>query len=97
MDVLEEEMEKQRQARAMMEAREQVPKEGGEAMIVRRDGGLSVEIRSKYEVNDEPTGGHTQVWGSYWHPVNKWGYKCCKSFSKESNCYEEKNKVIEPP
>ena len=88
MDVLEEEIEKQRQARALIDSSRAQAIAQGEALLVQRRG-LTGAVRSKYEAIDAPPGGHTQVWGSFWHPVNKWGYKCCKSHSKESNCAEE--------
>lgn len=31
------------------------------------------------------TNNHTTVWGSYWSE-GKWGYKCCRSYVKNSYC-----------
>ncbi|KAJ3425344.1 pre-mRNA-splicing factor slu7 [Anaeramoeba flamelloides] len=41
-------------------------------------------VKSKYD-EDTFINGHTSVWGSYWND-GKWGYKCCKSFGKNSKC-----------
>lgn len=40
--------------------------------------------KSKY-IEDSFVHNHTSVWGSYWMD-GKWGYKCCKSLSKDSYC-----------
>lgn len=42
------------------------------------------EARSKYE-EDVYILNHTQVWGSYWEN-GKWGFACCKQFSKSAYC-----------
>lgn len=44
-------------------------------------------IRSRYE-EDVYINNHTSVWGSYWHD-HKWGFKCCKSFIKNSWCCKQ--------
>jgi hypothetical protein len=51
-----------------------------------------VGIRSKYE-EDLHKNGHTSVWGSYWHPILGWAYKCCYSFDKKSKCKGEEGKI----
>jgi hypothetical protein len=33
------------------------------------------------------------VWGSYWHPILGWGYKCCFSFDKNAKCKGEEGKI----
>jgi hypothetical protein len=58
MDVLEEEMEKQRQARAFIDTSRAKAIAEGEALIVRRKG-LTGAVRSKYEPIDAPPGGHS--------------------------------------
>ncbi|KAF0379978.1 pre-mRNA-splicing factor SLU7 [Gigaspora margarita] len=40
--------------------------------------------KSKYE-EDVFNNNHTSIWGSYWADGN-WGYKCCRSFIKNSYC-----------
>ncbi|CAG8584610.1 10946_t:CDS:2 [Cetraspora pellucida] len=40
--------------------------------------------KSKYE-EDVFNNNHTSIWGSYWANGN-WGYKCCRSFIKNSYC-----------
>ena len=52
-------------------------------------------IRSKYEhaFGNKPSGGHSTVWGSYWHKIGGWGYKCCCSFDKNSKCQGESFKL----
>ncbi|CAG8449152.1 7282_t:CDS:10 [Diversispora eburnea] len=49
------------------------------------------KAKSKYE-EDVFLNNHTSVWGSYWADGN-WGYKCCRSFIKNSYCtgYEKKS------
>ncbi|CAG8592348.1 5561_t:CDS:2, partial [Acaulospora morrowiae] len=42
------------------------------------------KAKSKYE-EDVLVNNHTEVWGSYWADGN-WGYKCCRSFIKNSYC-----------
>uniref|UniRef100_A0A1B0GEA1 Pre-mRNA-splicing factor SLU7 n=1 Tax=Glossina morsitans morsitans TaxID=37546 RepID=A0A1B0GEA1_GLOMM len=42
------------------------------------------KARSIYE-EDIYLSNHTAVWGSYWNG-GRWGYKCCKSFIKNSYC-----------
>ena len=49
-------------------------------------------VRSKYE-EDLHEHGHTSVWGSYWHPILGWGYRCCLGFDKKSKCRGEEGKV----
>lgn len=44
-------------------------------------------IRSRYE-EDVYHNNHTTVFGSYWNN-GKWGYKCCKSFIKNSWCCKQ--------
>jgi len=39
---------------------------------------------SKYE-EDVYRNNHTSVWGSYWE-AGKWGYQCCRQFSRNSYC-----------
>ena len=40
-------------------------------------------VRSKYEsIGEFDNGGHSSVWGSFWHKQFGWGYKCCMSFAK---------------
>lgn len=51
-----------------------------------------VGIMSKYQ-EDIHEQGHSTVWGSYWHPVLGWGYKCCFSFDKNSKCNGEEGKI----
>ncbi|KAK9870468.1 hypothetical protein WA026_008027 [Henosepilachna vigintioctopunctata] len=41
-------------------------------------------IKSKYEEDVYPNN-HTSVWGSFWQG-GQWGYKCCRSFIKNSYC-----------
>ncbi|XP_054717231.1 pre-mRNA-splicing factor SLU7-like [Uloborus diversus] len=41
-------------------------------------------VRSKYE-EDVYINNHKSVWGSFWHDF-RWGYKCCRSFIKNSYC-----------
>ena len=57
MDVLEEELEKQRQARALIDTSRAKAIAEGEALILRRKG-LTGAVRSKYEAIDAPPGGH---------------------------------------
>lgn len=42
------------------------------------------KARSIYE-EDVYINNHTTIWGSYWN-AGRWGYKCCKSFIKNSYC-----------
>ena len=49
-------------------------------------------VVSKYE-EDIHENGHSTVWGSYWHPVLGWGYRCCFSFDKKGKCRGEESKV----
>ncbi|PKY50363.1 pre-mRNA-splicing factor SLU7 [Rhizophagus irregularis] len=42
------------------------------------------KAKSKYE-EDVYINNHVSVWGSYW-ANGQWGYKCCHSFIKNSNC-----------
>ncbi|XP_037707321.1 pre-mRNA-splicing factor Slu7 [Drosophila subpulchrella] len=42
------------------------------------------KARSIYE-EDVYINNHTTVWGSFWN-AGRWGYKCCKSFIKNSYC-----------
>lgn len=42
------------------------------------------KARSTYE-EDVYINNHTTIWGSYWN-AGRWGYKCCKSFIKNSYC-----------
>lgn len=44
-------------------------------------------IRSRYE-EDVYLNNHTSVWGSYFDS-GKWGFKCCKSFIKNSWCCKQ--------
>lgn len=44
---------------------------------------------SKYH-EDVYRNGHTTVWGSFYHKSFGWGYKCCHSFDKNSNCKGER-------
>jgi len=44
-------------------------------------------IRSRYE-EDVYINNHTTVFGSYWNN-GKWGFKCCKSFIKNSWCCKQ--------
>ncbi|XP_070492701.1 pre-mRNA-splicing factor Slu7 [Chironomus tepperi] len=44
-------------------------------------------IRSRYE-EDVYINNHTTVFGSYWNS-GKWGFKCCKSFIKNSWCCKQ--------
>ncbi|XP_045483843.1 pre-mRNA-splicing factor Slu7-like [Harmonia axyridis] len=53
------------------------------------------EIKSKYE-EDVYINNHTSVWGSYWQG-GQWGYKCCKSFIKNSYCLGEANLTTSAP
>ncbi|KAL3282615.1 hypothetical protein HHI36_005790 [Cryptolaemus montrouzieri] len=46
-------------------------------------------IKSKYE-EDVYLNNHTSVWGSFWQG-GQWGYKCCRSFIKNSYCLGEAN------
>ena len=57
--------------------------------------GLTGAIRSKYEnaFGNKPAGGHSTVWGSYWHKIGGWGYNCCYSFDKNSKCLGESFKT----
>jgi pre-mRNA-processing factor SLU7 len=49
--------------------------------------------KSKYEPDSSNSiGGHTTVWGSYWHESSGWGYQCCYSHNKFSVCDGEKAK-----
>ena len=61
MDVLAEELEKQRKARAMLEEKKpsNLLEAGGEAKVVKRSQGLTGAVRSKYEKIDAPPGGHS--------------------------------------
>ena len=49
--------------------------------------------KSKYE-EDVFINGHTSVWGSFYHDILGWGYKCCYSFKKESICEGETAKKV---
>lgn len=49
------------------------------------------EIKSKYE-EDVYINNHTSVWGSYWQG-GQWGFKCCRSFIKNSYCLGEANAI----
>ncbi len=51
-----------------------------------------IGISTKYEENVFDNG-HSTVWGSYWHPVLGWGYRCCYSFDKKSKCKGEEGKI----
>lgn len=42
------------------------------------------KARSIYE-EDVYINNHTTIWGSFWN-AGRWGYKCCKSFIKNSYC-----------
>lgn len=42
-------------------------------------------VRSRYP-EDEFVNDHTTVWGSRWNKTLKWGYQCCHSNEKYSNC-----------
>lgn len=42
-------------------------------------------VKSKYD-EDVWEDGHTSAWGSYYHKLMGWGYKCCYSFEKDSKC-----------
>ena len=42
--------------------------------------------RSKY-LEDQYPNNHTSIFGSYWSE-GKWGFKCCKSFDRNSICTE---------
>ncbi|KAG0243360.1 mRNA splicing protein [Actinomortierella wolfii] len=42
------------------------------------------KAKSKY-LEDVYINNHTSVWGSYWSE-GQWGYKCCRSFLKNSYC-----------
>ncbi|KAL7049769.1 hypothetical protein ACKWTF_003839 [Chironomus riparius] len=44
-------------------------------------------VRSRYE-EDSYINNHTTVFGSYWNN-GKWGFKCCKSFIKNSWCCKQ--------
>lgn len=44
-------------------------------------------IRSRYEEDVHPNN-HSSVFGSYWNN-GRWGYKCCKSFLKNSYCCKQ--------
>lgn len=44
-------------------------------------------IRSRYE-EDVLINNHTAVWGSFWKN-SEWGYKCCRSFIKNSWCCKQ--------
>ena len=48
-------------------------------------------VKSIYE-EDVFVNGHTSVWGSFYHYVLGWGYKCCYSFMKDSLCGGENAK-----
>lgn len=52
----------------------------------------SEKRKSKYEADGGFIGGHTYVWGSYWHESSGWGYQCCYSHNKYSVCEGEKGK-----
>jgi pre-mRNA-processing factor SLU7 len=47
--------------------------------------------KTKYQ-EDVHVGGHTSVWGSYWHLAFGWAFKCCMSFDKHSLCRGEDQK-----
>lgn len=47
------------------------------------------KMKSIYE-EDIYINNHQSVWGSYWDN-GRWGYKCCKSFIKNSYCIGNKN------
>jgi pre-mRNA-processing factor SLU7 len=49
---------------------------------------------SRYE-EDVHVNGHYCVWGSYFHHHFGWGYKCCYSHKKHSECLREEGKRIE--
>ena len=49
-------------------------------------------VKSKYD-EDVHEDGHCSVWGSYWHSVLGWGYRCCYCFDKKAKCRGEEGKV----
>ncbi len=49
--------------------------------------------KSKYE-EDVKINNHQSVWGSWWNPELGWGYQCCHSTEKHSNCLGERGKKI---
>ena len=51
-----------------------------------------IVVKTKYE-EDVFENGHQSVWGSYWHPVFGWGYRCCYSFDKKVKCRGEEGRV----
>ncbi|XP_055844375.1 pre-mRNA-splicing factor Slu7 [Episyrphus balteatus] len=49
---------------------------------------------SAYEEDVYPNN-HKSIWGSFWHS-GRWGYKCCKSFIKNSYCVSASKDATEP-
>jgi pre-mRNA-processing factor SLU7 len=49
-------------------------------------------IVSKYD-EDVHENEHSSVWGSYWHPILGWAYKCCYSFEKIGKCRGEEGRI----
>lgn len=68
---------------AQMEHLQDLGARGGQQKLIDSRG--LTGIRSKYE-EDVHTNGHTSVWGSYWHKHFGWGYRCCYSYDKNSQC-----------
>lgn len=49
-------------------------------------------VRSRYQ-EDVFLKDHTSVWGSYWEK-GCWGYSCCKSLIKTSDCHSASSKLV---
>ena len=65
----------------------------GKVLPKRSVDGRRLMKQSKYE-EDVLRNGHTAVWGSYWSQHLGWGYKCCYSFDKQSECGGEEAKAL---
>ena len=50
-------------------------------------------VKSRYD-EDNFLNGHMSVWGSYWHKVLGWGYRCCLSFDRNGACKGEESKKL---
>merc|ERR1712060_14151 len=53
---------------------------------------IKAKAKSRYD-EDIMINNHTCVWGSLWKN-GRWGYKCCKSFIKQSYCLGEAGKKV---
>eukprot|EP00347_Sterkiella_histriomuscorum_P008276 403345699 len=62
-----------------------------QATVAKFDNRGLLGVKSRFE-EDNYQNSHSSVWGSYYHKLLGWGYRCCYSFVKNAKCKGEEQK-----